>query len=166
MAWAFRPGTLVVTGEATRQWRPDAMRPRPLLLYLQVTLIYRLASYNIACCYSQINQLDAGLDALKTAMLAGFDDYKMVRSDPSLTFLRESDQFEKLMSKARERSGGEWVASRVLCVGSAGSATVGWETPALTSVFPWVVCVLQFDEPLIDERTVKAFKKLFGFGKK
>lgn len=70
-----------------------------------MTEIYRLAQYNIACCYSQINQVDAGLEALKFAMLAGFEDYRMIRSDESLKQLRQNEMFEKLMSKARSRRG-------------------------------------------------------------
>ncbi|KAH9318543.1 hypothetical protein KI387_020312, partial [Taxus chinensis] len=35
-----------------------------------------VTSYNVACCYSQLNQLEAGLSALEDAMEAGYEDYK------------------------------------------------------------------------------------------
>jgi len=42
----------------------------------KVTDVYRIAQYNVACCYSMINQTDAAVDALKAALISGFDDYK------------------------------------------------------------------------------------------
>ncbi|XP_057861979.2 protein MET1, chloroplastic isoform X3 [Cryptomeria japonica] len=35
-----------------------------------------VTSYNVACCYSKLNQLEAGLSALEDAMEAGYEDYK------------------------------------------------------------------------------------------
>ncbi|KAK1309932.1 hypothetical protein QJS10_CPA08g00133 [Acorus calamus] len=35
-----------------------------------------VASYNVACCYSKLNQVQAGLSALEDAMQAGYEDYK------------------------------------------------------------------------------------------
>lgn len=34
-----------------------------------------VASYDVACCYSKLNLIDAGLQALEEAMQAGFEDY-------------------------------------------------------------------------------------------
>jgi hypothetical protein len=42
----------------------------------KVTDVYRIAQYNVACCYSMISQTDAAIDALKAALISGFDDYK------------------------------------------------------------------------------------------
>ena len=67
----------------------------------QVTNIYRAAQYNIACCYSQIGQVDAGLEALQVAMSVGFDDYKKIRTDPSLGPLQKDERFDSVMNKAR-----------------------------------------------------------------
>jgi tetratricopeptide (TPR) repeat protein len=36
-----------------------------------------VASYNVACCYSQLKQIDGALSALEQAMEAGFDNYKV-----------------------------------------------------------------------------------------
>jgi len=68
----------------------------------KVTDIFRVASYNVACCYSMISQEDAGMDALKAALRAGFEDYKMIRSDPNLAYLRESEDFTPLINKFDE----------------------------------------------------------------
>ncbi|KAG2675283.1 hypothetical protein I3760_13G176200 [Carya illinoinensis] len=35
-----------------------------------------VASYNVACCYSKLNQMKAGLSALEDALQAGFEDFK------------------------------------------------------------------------------------------
>mmetsp|Transcript_36272 Transcript_36272/g.43806 ORF Transcript_36272/g.43806 Transcript_36272/m.43806 type:complete len:334 (+) Transcript_36272:68-1069(+) len=68
----------------------------------KVTDVYRIAQYNVACCYSMIDQVQAGLDALNICMRSGFEDYKKIRSDPSLANLRESEDFKPLMDKYDE----------------------------------------------------------------
>ncbi|XWS73365.1 hypothetical protein CRYUN_Cryun02cG0121700 [Craigia yunnanensis] len=37
-----------------------------------------VASYNVACCYSKLNQIQAGLSALEDALQAGFEDFKVI----------------------------------------------------------------------------------------
>lgn len=61
-----------------------------------------VASYNVACCYAKLKQIDAGLQALEEAMEAGFDDYKTVREDPDIANLRESPGFIPLINKYDE----------------------------------------------------------------
>ncbi|EEF38986.1 protein binding protein, putative [Ricinus communis] len=61
-----------------------------------------VASYNVACCYSKLNQLKAGLSALKDAMEAGFEDFKRIRTDPDLANLRTSEEFEPLLKRFDE----------------------------------------------------------------
>ncbi|CAH9122480.1 unnamed protein product [Cuscuta epithymum] len=61
-----------------------------------------VASYNVACCYSKLNQIEAGLSALEDAMNAGFEDFKRVRTDPDLANLRTSHNFESLLKKFDE----------------------------------------------------------------
>lgn len=61
-----------------------------------------VASYNVACCYSKLNQIESGLQALEEAMEAGFDDYKTVREDPDLALLRQSPGFTPLINKYDE----------------------------------------------------------------
>lgn len=90
--------------------------------FSRVTQIYRVTQYNIACCYSTLNQLDAGLDAFDSALAAGFEDFDKARRDPNLANLRKSEKFTPLLNK--------------------------------------------YDEPIINEAAIKAFKNLFSFGKK
>ncbi|PKA59755.1 Phosphoglucan phosphatase LSF1, chloroplastic [Apostasia shenzhenica] len=61
-----------------------------------------IANYNVACCYSKLNQVQAGLSALEDAMKAGFEDFKRARSDPDLENVRLSEEFELLMKKYDE----------------------------------------------------------------
>lgn len=56
--------------------------------FARVTQVYRATQYNIACCYSAIGQVDAGLEALDDAMKSGFSAYKKIRTDPNLATLR------------------------------------------------------------------------------
>ena len=67
----------------------------------KVTNLYRVAQYNIACCYSCLGAVEPGLEALQVAMSVGFDDFRKIRTDPSLKLLQQSDKFKKLLDKAR-----------------------------------------------------------------
>lgn len=67
-----------------------------------VSDILKVAQYNVACCYSKINEMDAGLEALEASMKAGFDDFKFIRSDPNLANLRKDEGFKPLMDKFDE----------------------------------------------------------------
>ncbi|CAM6119424.1 unnamed protein product [Calypogeia fissa] len=61
-----------------------------------------VASYNVACCYSRLEQMEAGISALEEAMEAGFDDYKGIREDPDLAHLRTSPKFKEVLDKYDE----------------------------------------------------------------
>ncbi|ERM93532.1 hypothetical protein AMTR_s00004p00065250 [Amborella trichopoda] len=61
-----------------------------------------VASYNVACCYSKLNQVQAGLSALEDAMEAGYEDFKSIRSDPDLVNLRASEDFKPLLDRFDE----------------------------------------------------------------
>ncbi|GAQ88883.1 protein containing PDZ domain, a K-box domain, and a TPR region [Klebsormidium nitens] len=61
-----------------------------------------VASYNVACCYSKLGNVEAGLDALDSALRAGFDDYKTVREDADLQTLRDSPEFKVIVNKYDE----------------------------------------------------------------
>jgi len=67
-----------------------------------VTDILKVAQYNAACCYSKINEMDAGLEALEASLQAGFDDYPYIRGDPNLANLRKDEGFTPLMDKFDE----------------------------------------------------------------
>lgn len=61
-----------------------------------------VASYNVACCYSKLNQLQAGISALEDALDNGFEDFKRIRSDPDLANLRTAEEFDPLLRKFDE----------------------------------------------------------------
>lgn len=61
-----------------------------------------VASYNVACCYSKLNQIQAGLSALEDALESGFEDFKRVRTDPDLANLRTTDAFDTLLKRFDE----------------------------------------------------------------
>ncbi|KAK4482920.1 hypothetical protein RD792_010093 [Penstemon davidsonii] len=61
-----------------------------------------VASYNVACCYSKLDQIQAGLSALKDSLEAGFEDFKRIRTDPDLANLRKSDEFDPLLKRFDE----------------------------------------------------------------
>ncbi|KAL0034948.1 hypothetical protein WJX79_001966 [Trebouxia sp. C0005] len=70
--------------------------------FSRVTQIYRVTQYNISCCYSAMNQIDAGLDALDAAMRAGFEQFGKIRSDPNLDNLRKNERFQKMVDQYDE----------------------------------------------------------------
>jgi len=70
--------------------------------FSRTTTILRVAYYNVACCYSALEQTDASLEALNSAMACGFEDYKKVRSDPNLANARKSPKFSKLIDRYDE----------------------------------------------------------------
>ncbi|KNA11330.1 hypothetical protein SOVF_136150 [Spinacia oleracea] len=61
-----------------------------------------VASYNVACCYSKLNQIQAGLSALEDALKSGYEDFKRVRTDPDLANLRGTSEFNTLMNRFDE----------------------------------------------------------------
>lgn len=61
-----------------------------------------VASYNVACCYAKLNQLQAGLSALEDALEAGYEDFKRIRTDPDLANLRTSNEFDTLLKRFDE----------------------------------------------------------------
>ena len=57
------------------------------------TPIFRVTQYNVACCYSALKQEQPGMEALELCLASGFEDYKKMRSDPNLAWLRTSNKF-------------------------------------------------------------------------
>ncbi|KAL4854760.1 hypothetical protein ACK3TF_004676 [Chlorella vulgaris] len=70
--------------------------------FSRVTQIYRITQYNIACCYSMLDQADSGLEALNAALASGFEDYDKVRKDPNLANVRKSPNFTKVLNRYDE----------------------------------------------------------------
>ncbi|KAF8398594.1 hypothetical protein HHK36_017525 [Tetracentron sinense] len=64
-----------------------------------------VASYNVACCYSKLNQIiviKAGLSALEDALEEGYENFKRIRTDPDLANLRTSEEFESQLKRFDE----------------------------------------------------------------
>lgn len=81
----------------------EALDKFETVLILQPTDRERaVTGYNMACCYSKLQQTEKGLSALEAAMDAGFEDYKTIRTDPDLEGLRESEEFEPLLKQYDE----------------------------------------------------------------
>lgn len=49
-----------------------------------------------------VHQVEAGLEALETALSSGFEQYSKVRSDPNLDTLRKSPKFKAIIDKYDE----------------------------------------------------------------
>merc|ERR1711966_566002 len=64
--------------------------------------VFGITQFNIACVYSRMNNMDASFEALEEALRVGFEDFKMVRSDPALENLRIDDRFKPLIDKYDE----------------------------------------------------------------
>ncbi|KAF8749741.1 hypothetical protein HU200_012560 [Digitaria exilis] len=61
-----------------------------------------IASYNVACCYSKLGRIEAGLSALEDALKAGYEDFKRIRTDSDLENLRKLEQFDTLLKNYDE----------------------------------------------------------------
>jgi hypothetical protein len=70
--------------------------------FSRVTPIYKVTQYNIACCYSMLDQVEEGLKSLQSALNAGFDNYDQIRKDKNLAKVRNSPKFQPLLDKYDE----------------------------------------------------------------
>lgn len=70
--------------------------------FARTTAIYRVSQYNVACCYSTMNQIQPALDALDACMASGFEDFKKIRSDNNLENVRKSPKFKQLIDRYDE----------------------------------------------------------------
>lgn len=68
----------------------------------RVTPILPVTQYNIACCYSMLDQTDEGIRSLEQALNLGFEDFKQCRTDKNLAKLRESAKFDEVLNKYDE----------------------------------------------------------------
>lgn len=56
-----------------------------------------IAFYNLACSYSNLEDLDGAFDALKRAFELGYNDYKHLLRDPDLENVRRDRRFKQLL---------------------------------------------------------------------
>ena len=57
------------------------------------------ALYNIACCFSALDQQMSGLRALAAALEAGYTDFEQIRRDPDLETVRKHPKFDGLLAR-------------------------------------------------------------------
>lgn len=60
------------------------------------------ANYNLACSLSLLKQLDKSLEALKRAILFGYDDFSYMMKDADLENLRKSPGFKDFYRKLQK----------------------------------------------------------------
>lgn len=58
-----------------------------------------IAYYNLACSYSNLENLDAAFDALRRAFDLGYRDYRHLLRDPDLENVRRDRRFKSLLDK-------------------------------------------------------------------
>ena len=59
--------------------------------------------YNLACSYSLVNRLDDSLDALKTSIHLGYDNFEYLKTDGDLENLRRDNRFLYLMALVKKK---------------------------------------------------------------
>jgi len=57
------------------------------------------ALYNIACCYARLGTPKEGLEALKTCLENGFEDYENIKADSDLEPIRQLPEFNGMFGK-------------------------------------------------------------------
>jgi tetratricopeptide (TPR) repeat protein len=60
---------------------------------LEKGIEYPWLHFNLACCYSMIQEADAAMEHLEKAVANGFDDHNKIYRHASLQFLREQPEF-------------------------------------------------------------------------
>lgn len=58
-----------------------------------------VAFYNLACSYSNLENVDAAFEALNRAFELGYNDYRHMLRDPDLEAVRKDRRFKKLLDK-------------------------------------------------------------------
>ena len=58
-----------------------------------------LAYYNLACSYSNLENLDGAFESLHRAFELGYNDYRHLLRDPDLENLRRDRRFKRLLDK-------------------------------------------------------------------
>ncbi len=54
--------------------------------------------YNVACVYSLLGEIDAGLDALQRSITSGWAQRQWMEHDPDLANLRAHPRFQELLT--------------------------------------------------------------------
>ena len=62
-----------------------------------------IVHYNLACSYSLLGDTTKALEALKKAIVLGYDDFSYLKKDKDLENLRKDKRFRELMDKVTRR---------------------------------------------------------------
>lgn len=57
--------------------------------------------YNVACLYARKHNMEKAIDFLKKAIDAGYDNLEMIENDEDLKYIRETPEFEKIVTSLR-----------------------------------------------------------------
>ena len=57
--------------------------------------------YNLACSFALLEDLTHAMNALKKAILLGYDDWEFLQRDPDLANLRRAPAFQHFLAKIR-----------------------------------------------------------------
>jgi uncharacterized protein YdbL (DUF1318 family) len=83
--------------------KPSRQKAQAQALRAQLPKTRAAAYFNMACLYSLEKKQEAGLESLKAAMAAGFDNRKALNSDPDLAYLRTSAAFREVVASVPGR---------------------------------------------------------------
>lgn len=64
-----------------------------------------ISAYNIACNFALEGESEKGLEWLKKALDAGYDNFEHVESDGDLAGVREESKYEGIMAAAKKKAG-------------------------------------------------------------
>ena len=64
---------------------------------------FAIAYYNMACAYSSLGEIEAGMDALEKAVALGYEDLGWIQKDGDLGNLKKSPRFQKLVEELARR---------------------------------------------------------------
>jgi tetratricopeptide (TPR) repeat protein len=144
--------------------------------FSRVTQIYRITQYNIACCYSMLDQADSGLEALNAALASGEWQAALGLCRAAWGARQPGARCALTKLSSAERSAGSVTHILIHLLLYIRSDVAGFEDydkvrkdPNLANVrkSPNFTKVLnRYDEPIINEGAIKALKSLFSFGKK
>ncbi|MEW6026184.1 MAG: tetratricopeptide repeat protein [Planctomycetota bacterium] len=62
-----------------------------------------IVHYNLACSYSQLNNLDGALNELEMSVLLGYSDWKHMDNDKDLDNLRKDPRYQQLMASLKKK---------------------------------------------------------------
>ena len=60
--------------------------------------------YNLACSYSLVNEIEKSLEAMKSAVEAGYSDFRYLEKDNDLENLRHDSRFQEFLSTLKKET--------------------------------------------------------------